>query len=585
MIKYKIFQKLLIMLALLLIPATLLFAYANEASKQVVKHTLEESAAKQLEFTMGQLEQSLRQLETQTLMLVNDSTIRGYASSSDFPEYLNHLFMRKTIEEKLVLQSQAEPLISELTVHWPSIEESITSEGTLPYNYEQLANKPMNRWIVDNNEGLLSFRLLFSFPAIAAPDLSNTVSVVETAISSRYLTSVLSGLDASGNGTSFFYFPGADIIRSSNVDMDLAMQLIEQGELDTSAITHPKLSVMGADGEQYLVQYVFSTSLGGTLVSYIRLDEFLGPLQKVNWLVNGSLAFLAVAGIMISYLFYSHFRKPFGYLVRKLEALGSGDYASRATVRTNNEFDYLFERFNEMASRIQALIENVYEEKVRTREAEYKHLQSQINPHFLYNCLFYIVSMANKSPAAVISMAKNLSEFYRYITRKAGSITTLEDEIRLIESYLEVQSLRNKRLSYEIDIPSAMLNLSVPTLLLQPIVENAIVHGIEQKRTSGRVHIEGIARGDQYLIHVDDDGHGLPGEKLQSLVDNVHGSNVAGDGMGCGLSNVHNRLINRYGGHSGLTFSVNEWGGLRVTLHLQLSHRELGHRDERLISG
>ncbi len=96
-------------------------------------------------------------------------------------------------------------------------------------------------------------------------------------------------------------------------------------------------------------------------------------------------------------------------------------------------------------------------EHVRTREAEYKHLQSQINPHFLYNCLFYIVSMANKSPAAVISMAKNLPNFYRYITRKAGTNSTIEDEIRLIESYLEVQSLRNKRLTYEIDIPPSML--------------------------------------------------------------------------------------------------------------------------------
>ncbi|WP_051250498.1 sensor histidine kinase [Paenibacillus harenae] len=576
MIKYIIFQKLLTMLALLLIPATLLFAYANEASKGVVKHTLEESASKQLEFTMRQLEQSLRQLETQTLMLVNDSTIKSYASSANFSEYLNHLFMRKTIEEKLMLQSQAEPLISELTVHWPSIGESITAEGTVPYRYEELVNKPMNRWIVDNDEGKLSFRLLFSFPAIAAPDLTNIVSVVETAISDDYLISVLAGLDASGNGTSFFYFPGADIIRSNAADLELARNLASEGEFDGTAIAHPKLSVMRADGEQYLIQSIFSPSLGGTLVSYIQLDEFLGPLQKVNWLVNGSLVFLAIAGIMISYLFYSHFRKPFGYLVRKLEALGSGDYASRATVRTNNEFDYLFGRFNEMASRIQSLIENVYEEKVRTREAEYKHLQSQINPHFLYNCLFYIVSMANKSPAAVVSMAKNLAEFYRYITRKAGANTTLEDELRLIESYLEVQSLRNKRLAYEIDMPSALLGLTVPTLLLQPIVENAIVHGIEQKRTAGKVHIQGIARGDQYLIHVDDDGNGLSGQKLQSLIDSIHGSSQADGEMGCGLSNVHKRLINRYGSHSGLSFSSNEWGGLRVTLHLQLSRREQG---------
>lgn len=583
MIKYKIFQKLLVMLAVLLIPATLLFAYANHTSENVVKETLESSASRQLEFTMQQMEQSLRQLETQTLLLVNDSTIKSYASSSEFPEYLNHLLMRKTVEEKLILQSQAEPLIHQLTVYWPSIQEVISTAGTIPFNHEELVNKPMNRWFAHKSQGKLTFHLLFANPSIAAPDLSNTVSIVETTISSDYVRSVLQGLDASGNGKSFFYFPGAELIGSGAVDRNLFPQLLKENVFDGSASAHPKLTVLEMDGVEYLVQSIHSPSLGGTLVSYIQLDEFLSPLQKVNWLVNGSLLFLFIAGIMISYLFFRHFRMPFGYLVRKIESLGAGDYASRATVKTNTEFDYLFERFNDMASRIQSLIENVYEEKVRTREAEYKHLQSQINPHFLYNCLFYIVSMANKSPAAVISMAKNLSDFYRYITRKAGANTTMEDEIRLIESYLEVQSLRNKRLKYKIEIPSSMHGLSVPTLLLQPIVENAVVHGLEQKRDAGNIHIRGIVTDDQYIIHVDDDGAGLSGEELHALKVRVHSTLQSSEEMGCGLRNVHHRLINRYGSNSGLSFSSSEWGGFRATL--QLSNREQGNSNERFTGG
>ncbi|QYR22519.1 histidine kinase [Paenibacillus sp. sptzw28] len=584
MIKYRIFQKLIIMLAALLIPATLLFAYANHASENVVRESLERSASKQLEFTIQQMEQSLRQLETQTLLLVNDATIQRYASSLDFPEYLNHLLLRKTVEEKLILQSQAEPLIYRLTVYWPSIQEAISStEGKIEFDGEELRTTPKNSWIVRKSEGRLTFHLLFTNPSIAAPDMNNIVSVVETTISSDYLQAVLQGLDASGNGKSFFYFPGAQPIASGAVDMQLFSTLSKENVFDGNVSAHPRLTVLDMEGVEYLVQSIPSPSLGGILVSYIKLDEFLNPLQQVNWLVNGSLFFLFIAGVAISYLFLRHFRLPFGYLVRKIESLGAGDYGSRATVKTNTEFDYLFERFNEMASRIQSLIENVYEEKVRTREAEFKHLQSQINPHFLYNCMFYIMSMANKSPNAVISMAKNLSRFYRYITRKAGMNTTLEDEIHLIESYLEVQSLRNKRLTYRIDMPSSMLELSVPTLLLQPIVENAVVHGLEKRRKAGRILIQGKESDDQYIIYIDDDGAGLSVEALQMLEERVRNNLQYSDEMGCGLSNVHHRLINRYGPDAGLSFSSNEWGGFRVTL--RLSHKEQVNGNERLIGG
>ncbi|XEC94024.1 sensor histidine kinase [Paenibacillus tarimensis] len=565
MIKYKVFHKLLTMLAVLLIPTILLFAYANQTGKDVVKKTLEDSSARQLEFTVQRLEQSLRQLEKQTLVLVNDSTIQAYSSSWEFPEYLNHLLMRKSIEEKLELYSQAEPLIHEITVYWPSLKEAISTSGTVQYNYGELAGKPKNQWFVRKNEDKLSFHLLFADKSIVAPDLSNIIAAVETTLSSAYITSVLEGLDKSGNGKSFFYFSKDNLIGNAPVDERLLSHLIEDNVFEGSTTLHPVFEI---DGIEYLVQSMPSPSIGGTLVSYIELSKFLGPLQEVNWLVNGSLFFLFITGITISYMFFRHFRLPFGYLVRKIENLGKGDYRGRATLKTNTEFDYLFDRFNDMASRTQSLIENVYEEKVRTREAEYKHLQSQINPHFLYNCLFYIVSMANKSPEAVISMAKNLADFYRYITRKAGGNTTMEDEIRLVRSYLEVQSLRNKRLTYTIDIPSSMLGLSVPSLLLQPIVENAIVHGIEQKMEAGKIAIRGSVRGDLYMIHVDDDGAGLSEEEIKALNDLVHSSYQTTEEMGCGLRNIHHRLVNRYGNQSGLSFSSNEWGGFRATLQI-----------------
>ncbi|MBD0384428.1 sensor histidine kinase [Paenibacillus sedimenti] len=575
MVKYKIFRNMLIMLIVLLIPATLLFSYSNKVGENVLRETLENSAAKQLEFTVLQLEQSLRQLETQTLLLVNDSNIKAYSSSWDFLEYVDHLLMRKNVEEKLILQSQANTLAHDVSVYWPQIKEALSTKGSLAYQDVELAAMPKNKWFIRKDDlDALSFHLLFTNPSIYKADLSNVTAIVETAIPGDYLKSVLKGLDASGNGTSFLYLSDSTTIANQTINKDFLTLLEHEGALqDNTAGGHPHLSVLKMDGTEFLVQTIRVPSLGGTLVSYIQLNEFLSPFKKVNRLVNTSLILLFVSGVGMSYLLYRHFRIPFGYMVRKIESLGSGDYNSRAVVRTNNEFDYLFAKFNEMASRIQSLIENVYEERVRTREAEYKHLQSQINPHFLYNCLFYIVSMAHKSPDAVTSMAKNLAQFYRYITRKAGTDSTLADEISLIESYLQVQSLRNKRLTYEIDILPSMLELSVPTLLLQPLVENAVVHGLERKRDSGIIRIQGSWSDDGYTITVEDDGAGMPEPNIRELTVQVY-SQRNSDEIGCGLWNIHHRLINQFGPDSGLKFTNNVWGGFCVTVNIPSTRKE-----------
>ncbi|WP_052339563.1 sensor histidine kinase [Gorillibacterium massiliense] len=568
MIKYKTFRNLIIMLIVLIIPATLLFAYANNVSKNVVQKTLEQSASKQLEFTMLQMEQSLRQLESQALILVNDSSVRAYASSYGFSEYINHLLMRKTIDEKLTLQSQADLITHDLTVYWPSLNETVSTIEGKKVKPGEYAALPKNRWFMRDEDGKPTFHLLFTDPGLASPDLSNAISVVETTFTSRHLLSVLQGLDLAGNGKSFFYFSDSSILANHQVDPRLLPLLKEKIALDDGvASAHPELTVLKLDNVEYLVQTLYSQSLNGTLISYIQLNQFLLPLKKVNLMVNVSLLLLFLSGVALSYLLYRHFRIPLGYLVRKIEQLGSGNYSTRAVKKTNNEFDYLFERFNDMASRIQTLIEDVYEEKVRTREAEYKHLQSQINPHFLYNCLFYIVGMAHKSPDAVVSMAKNLSLFYRHITRKAGTNSTFGDEIKLIESYLEVQSLRTKRLQYEISIPEEMLSLQVPNLILQPIVENAVIHGLEQKKDSGHIRIQGRVAEDGFVLTVEDDGNGLSEDALRELTSQIQ-SDISTDEIGCGLWNIHHRLINRFGPEAGLILSQSPWGGFRVTFHL-----------------
>src|SRR5699024_9423743 len=306
--------------------------------------------------------------------------------------------------------------------------------------------------------------------------------------------------------------------------------------------------------------------INATLVSYINLDDFLSPLANVKRLENVSLILLFVSGLALAIFFYRDIHYNLRHLIEKIERFGKGNYSSRVTIKPNNEFRLLFTHFNRMAGQIQSLIENVYEEKIRTREAEYKHLQAQINPHFLYNCLFYIVTMANRSPEAVISMADNLAKYYQYVTNKSGSETTVREEITFIENYLRVQSLRNKRIKYTIDIPEELDELVIPPLSIQPIIENAIIHGIDQKRDAGHIMISGNTVSGGYEITIEDDGIGMSLENIKHLSSKLNES--MNMDMGHGLWNSHQRLKHRFGANSGLQISSSSLGGLRITINL-----------------
>jgi two-component system sensor histidine kinase YesM len=245
--------------------------------------------------------------------------------------------------------------------------------------------------------------------------------------------------------------------------------------------------------------------------------------------------------------------------------LKRGDLSTRIEYRSNNEFGYLIQRFNEMAERIQVLVEDVYAEKIRSRDATLKQLQSQINPHFLYNSLFFIINSAElEDRESVVMMAQNLAEFYRYTTRVENQSVKLKDELNLVRHYLSIQTLRMHRLESVISVPDEMLEENMPRLILQPLVENAIVHGIEHREGGGCITIAGLQDPEFNRIMVEDNGAGLPDKKLQALRSQL--KEQMNDEIGCGTWNVHHRLLYQFGEGSGLTFEQVLGGGLRVTV-------------------
>jgi two-component system sensor histidine kinase YesM len=230
------------------------------------------------------------------------------------------------------------------------------------------------------------------------------------------------------------------------------------------------------------------------------------------------------------------------------------------------EIKMLDEGFNEMAERIQSLLIRIKNEQMTLRRTELELLQAQINPHFLYNTFDSIVWLAEtQRNREVIQMVTSLSSLFRNSLSKGKDVINIETEQKQIRSYLEIQQIRySDIMDYEIDLPATLFSYAIPKLTLQPLVENAIYHGIKHKRSKGKIVICGREDGDDIVISVEDNGIGMSEEQLGALQNRIQENRL----KGFGLSNVQQRLQLYCGEAYGLTFHSEKNVGTTVFVRI-----------------
>jgi len=235
---------------------------------------------------------------------------------------------------------------------------------------------------------------------------------------------------------------------------------------------------------------------------------------------------LVLAGLLVilfsvmSYTIPRNITRPVQDLVDVTQKISDGEMGVRAESETGSvEIDKLSESLNTMLDRINELMENNQREQIKLRKTELELLQAQINPHFLYNTLDTIVWLAETGEKEqVVYMVSCLSEFFRTSLQKGNGIVELGSEIRHVRSYLEIQQVRYRDiLEYEIDIPEELSRCRIPKITLQPLVENALYHGIKNKRGGGRIKVTGRLEADGVYIDVTDDGIGMDTEELDRV--------------------------------------------------------------------
>lgn len=330
--------------------------------------------------------------------------------------------------------------------------------------------------------------------------------------------------------------------------------------------------------------YVFTELITDEIEEYVYYEAL--ELSKVKQAIENDinkmlqmilLIFVVVLGItwILIIVISDSISKPLEHLCKLTKQVGKGDFSIEEPKSHGDEVMALEKSFHTMVGKIESLVENVKKEQVNLRQMELKLLQVQINPHFLYNTLDAISWMAEDGRTNdVVEMVSALSEFFRTGLSKGRDYITLKEEESHIRSYLQIQQFRyTDILNYEIHIPEAIGDFMLLKLTLQPLVENALYHGIKQKRGKGIIKV--TADYDQYSIFlkVEDNGIGMTEDELQALRQSVEAGNLKTSDKGFGLANVHERIRLNYGNDYGLVIDSVYQEGTCVTVCLPSSTR------------
>jgi len=562
-----LFAKILLLMLALLVPVILLIGYSHKVSVDVVEKELLQTNAGQLSFLLHQIDSSVEQLQNLAVMLNRDPSVRElpYLRFEDNP--LERVKVKIAVMEKLTLQSLASPWSNEFVVYSPVVRQKIGTRSSL-YDENDLTEPLSAEWRLEKAaaNGVKDGRVFKRFVAdgpLPVEDVSAAKLIVEASFDADNIAALLSNYETGRRGSPFLYIADESPIYGIARDRktaDAVLAWLAGQSLEQEGARRVKLN-----GSAYQVYYKKSRTLDGYLVDYMPVEEIVSPIRASRNIFYASMIGLLTAGAVALALLYRNVQIPIRHLVEGFKKIRDKTFAARVPEGTSREFAYVQQGFNEMAQEIQWLAGSVYEEQIRSRDAKLKQLQAQVNPHFLYNCLAYITSMNDmENREAVASMAHHLGDYYRYTTRTDLERSPLREELRLVDHYLEIYRMRMTRLAYALDVPDGMGDFIVPRLFLQPIVENAIVHGIEKKPGEAEIRISGSWENGVCVLVVDDNGAGLPEDRITELQSRISAAEESDRGYG--LWNTYHRLQLMYGKSSGLELSPSPLGGLRVRI-------------------
>ena len=535
-----------VFLAMIIIGFLLLYWY----SRISLQSLLMETARIQMEHSETLLDQKIKEIEIEADGILNSDSLRRLQTvvggRYDAYEYVTHV---NVMREYLANRQKSNVGMAEFILYWPGKDRLISTRVAAAVDKEIFAMVEDSTWIIWGTD------VFFTRIYKADWDEAEGETYLLIRMDRDYLYSLKSMASGMGSGGTMLLMPGGKSLLSINgMETKLCGRLAE-----LSGGPSGKVRVEGRD---YQILRSEAARNGLSILTYYPIGQMMRPVSRITWIMGISLGILLISGFVFMKLYNNNILLQLQTITEKLHQVEDGDLNAQIIVLPDNEFSYVFEQFNRMVTRIRGLIDSIVKEQQLRSRAELRQLQLQINPHFLYNSLSYIETVADR-PKAVTDMAVHLANYYRYCT-KNKTMTTIGEEITYAKTYLSIMAMR-KNIEYSISAPESLYPVKIIPLILQPLIENAVEHGIEERENAKHIYIKVQEWKKQTVrVEISDDGDGMTQEEIEALLERLNRKQREED-ESVGLWNVNQRLINYYDDSARLHFGRSIWGGLLVS--------------------
>ena len=437
-------------------------------------------------------------------------------------------------------------------------------------------------WIFDYTDRLFDNSDQTPMLALITPVVSRqygTVGVIEANMSMKTMFPSMYE-DIQGESSCFVTDLG-EVIFGSNENSDaeqIAISLADELKAAAAGGENPGITTIYDKAKKTVISGMYISELGGTLVSVDDIQLSLAEVYRLrNNYVIGMILILAMMSFIIN-LLVNHVLKKFYEVLATIREVRNGnlDVRTREDGR-NDEMGELAHQINRMLDEIQKLMDENIKREVLAKDSQIRALQNQINAHFIYNVLESIKMMAEMKEEYGISDAiTSLGKLLRYSMKWTSETVLVSEELEYIKSYM---ALINLRFDYEIylavNIPEEIMGQRIPKMSLQPIIENAIIHGVEELADDTTIYIKGIPEGSSCTIEITDNGRGMSDEEVDTLRKKISGEiqTKGTSGNGIGLKNVQDRIHMEFGEKYGLDVATKEGCYTKVYVRIPMTNK------------
>ncbi|MBP1988653.1 sensor histidine kinase [Paenibacillus eucommiae] len=572
-----IFIKLMITFLAVLTPIFLLTLIINQKGSTSIRNEVSQSMANRNGFYLNLLEMEIGRIIKLLPEYVVDKDLMELSVTGDKITSYEKMEKISAIQRGMHLMKYSSLYIQEARAYIPLMERTIlSSDFETTINQQQFEAIQQKNNIQASPLIYLNHRLYVSmqYPALLN---RQPVFVVEVELSVEKLQDTLSNVVSTFKGNAVLMNLTEDWKISGEQDSAIlsSIQLFLQGQEERGLLAGYNTLVF--NHQKYLVSYQKSATLDSYLVSYVPEGQILGQVDKYRSLI-WVLSLLSLCIILFfSFSIIRLIHRPLKRLIRAFNRMQAGDLQPIFHSERKDEFGYLYQGFNDTVSHLKTLIFQNYEQKIRNQRSELKWLQSQINPHFLYNCFFVLCRLIKlEDNELAYRFCLYVGEYFQFITRDGADDIAIELEIKHASTYVDIQKICfGKRIKIQFDpLDQVLYGKVVPRLILQPIIENVYKYAFGHMEGKGELRFHMAQEGDDLFIFIEDSGDSLTDQEITKLNEKLRlSSNYIEDTTG--IMNVHRRIQLKYGEGYGIYLVRSELGGLRVEIRIALREGEI----------